>query len=289
MKGLTKLALATAIVAASGAAFAMESMDDETLAGVTGQEGITVNLGLNFSGMKLLIEDDDGTSGNAAMGANTSFATAGGILMEGLGLNTNGNMAITVDAGGDTTGTGALLAVSIKNPNATSLILAASGSGDGFLKVVKTNGSGVYVPADAKNIMQFASGTSISIAANMQIDLQLGSELATGAFATLNADLGTVTVGVADGNASVQMFDGTTTSGGTIAMDNVILGGLNATGTKIDVDKTDGLVIRTGASLSAVSMTINNLAFGQATSASIGDIYITGLNLANQTINVKGH
>ncbi|MCP5175009.1 MAG: hypothetical protein H6996_07890 [Moraxellaceae bacterium] len=44
MKMLKKLALVSAISAISVSAFAMEAMDDETMAATTGQDGITINI-----------------------------------------------------------------------------------------------------------------------------------------------------------------------------------------------------------------------------------------------------
>ncbi len=44
MKMLKKLALVSAISMISAGAFAMEAMDDESMAAATGQDGITINI-----------------------------------------------------------------------------------------------------------------------------------------------------------------------------------------------------------------------------------------------------
>lgn len=68
MKLFTKLALVSA-VAVSGSAMAMESMDDSALSSTTGQDGISIGLGLSKIAIQdLYIHDNDG------LAAGTTFA-----------------------------------------------------------------------------------------------------------------------------------------------------------------------------------------------------------------------
>ena len=109
MKMLKKLALVSAISAISAGAFAMEAMDDESMAATTGQDGITINIvpdvitnaeavamkvteatmkeislpGANFKGLsigEIRIHDDDGLgAAGTALGNSGALVIGGGI------------------------------------------------------------------------------------------------------------------------------------------------------------------------------------------------------------------
>ena len=124
MKMLKKLALVSAISAISAGAFAMEAMDDESMAATTGQDGITINIvpdaisrseaaamgvtaptmdaislnapaykGLSVS--EIRVHDDDGYGAEGDATANSGALVIGG----GYDVNGNGNF----DDAGDTT------------------------------------------------------------------------------------------------------------------------------------------------------------------------------------------
>ena len=64
-----KLALVTAMFAATSGAYAMEAMDDESMAAATGQDGITIGITTNALTLDQRIHDRDGISALAAADA----------------------------------------------------------------------------------------------------------------------------------------------------------------------------------------------------------------------------
>lgn len=269
----------------------MEAVQDEALAEITAREGMTIGLALNMSNIGVQLEDDDGTSGVAGMAA---YASPGVLQMTGLGINTNGTMSIVIDAGGDTSSNVAMLAISIRNPNATTLALAPS-TAQGKLQLFNSNGSFV-MSGTASDILAVATGTSITLPAGFEINMQLGSEVAaTGAFATINANLGSINVGTVNAGlpatASQEIFikDASAASGASISLDSIQFTNLDMRGTKVDIDKTDGVRIVTGANLTNVGITLNDLTMGATTNPYMGDFYVTGLDVSNQTFIVSGH
>jgi predicted O-linked N-acetylglucosamine transferase (SPINDLY family) len=59
-----KLALVTAMFAATSGAYAMEAMDDESMAAATGQDGITIGITTNALTLDQRIHDRDGYFGS---------------------------------------------------------------------------------------------------------------------------------------------------------------------------------------------------------------------------------
>lgn len=148
MKGYTKLALASAVLAASTAALAMEPMQDEAMSEATGQAGLTILMsGVSVSANAVRYYDSDGTTGAAAaygMGTTVpvvgipaglpgpcagmttlacanSFTTGGAVSLNGFSL-TASSMNTTIDVGstsstGSTAVTGLLIGSSINNLN----------------------------------------------------------------------------------------------------------------------------------------------------------------------------
>jgi len=96
MKGLKKLALATAVAAAPFAQAELTAMDDALLADMTGQAGITIDVDLDMSIDAIKYVDQDGNAGGSA--------EQGAITMKGLTIDNNGGAAyirgITIDADG---------------------------------------------------------------------------------------------------------------------------------------------------------------------------------------------
>jgi len=93
MKGLKKLALASAVLAVSTGAFAMEALQDSDLSDATGQAGLTITTSnTSISASQIRYYDKDGTTGAAAAYGlvSTIYLTADG---------TSGTSAIP-DAGG---------------------------------------------------------------------------------------------------------------------------------------------------------------------------------------------
>jgi hypothetical protein len=99
MKGLKKLALATAVAAAPFAQAELTSLDDALLSEMTGQAGITIDVDLDMSIAAIKYVDRDG---NVDGGAD---ATQGAITITDLTIDNDGGAAIirgvTIDADGN--------------------------------------------------------------------------------------------------------------------------------------------------------------------------------------------
>lgn len=268
-----KLVLASAIAAASSAAVAMQAMDDETLSTTTGQDGLTISLNTNIK-TNITYVDNNGTS-------VIPFTTDGAVLINNIGLQASG-LTLTVDAGGN--GTTGLLAIGVSHADA--IVVSLSGT-----TIQVGDGAGVVSAATAvsgvlgkKTIVSFATGANLTVAGSGKLlDIQLGTEVTD--FVTLNGDLGTVTLT----GMSIIDADGNGGAGSPISVASLALSGLNLVNATVNVEN-QGLVFNTGtagASLNNVGVAVTGLSFG-ATPA-IGDVYLSSLDLSNNTITVAGH
>ncbi|WP_180084100.1 DUF6160 family protein [Acinetobacter sp. YH12157] len=95
MKTFTKLALVSSM-ALSANAFAMQAMDDSALSATTGQDGLSIGIGISKIEIeKLFIHDNDGLDGK--------IENAGAIVIQGNGIagDANENFGIVVGANYD--------------------------------------------------------------------------------------------------------------------------------------------------------------------------------------------
>src|SRR5690554_5283838 len=98
MSAFKKLALVTAMAALPMSGFAMEALDDATMSGITGQDGLTVTINVPTSTLDILIHDADGFNGASLSGA------AGAIVIEDMSLTTGaGGIVLNIDADGNGT------------------------------------------------------------------------------------------------------------------------------------------------------------------------------------------
>src|SRR5690554_3707865 len=124
MKGFKKLALVSAIAALPMSGFAMEALDDSTMSGITGQDGLVVSINTGTLEMGINIHDKGGFAGHTEDGA---------IVIEDMVVNTGGgDITLTIDAGHDGTGD-AILNVAVSIPTGTTI-------STGDLSVAKSNG-----------------------------------------------------------------------------------------------------------------------------------------------------
>ncbi|MDP2226002.1 MAG: hypothetical protein Q8J78_00795, partial [Moraxellaceae bacterium] len=280
-------ALVSAMIAASSSAFAMEALDEEAMAAATGQDGLRITLDTNLSGMNIKWIDRDGTTGVAGLGA---YVDAGAVTIGPVGISTTG-MTIDIDAGGsagDTTGNG-LLSIGINAPNAIVINLnnTAIGVGDANTTVDYTTDPYATRSASgaATTIIQFGATASATIGANMSMNIELGNEV--NAFASITANLGTVAL------TDLSIVDANGGAGADITIGTLTLSGLNIVNQTINI-VPGGLTINTGTagvSLNNVGIGLERLALGDETLAGngfVGDVYISGLNMSNNTITVSG-
>ena len=310
MKLFTKLALVSA-VAVSGSAMAMESMDDSALSSTTGQDGISIGLGISKIAIEsLYIHDNDGLA-DAALGGTS---TAGAITITGTGSATINGGANATDGIVIAANTAALLPshnfadITIDSDagtgtNGAFLNIGAEVSGlniyVGKIGVAKSNGTGPTGAArgiDTTSNNTIINGLSLTTGVT-SANIQLGAT-PQGAMIVVN---GSMTGGLAINNLGIVDNAG----GGqiTIGSINVADHGLADLTTNAKVSVTpDGLAIT--AMDTATDMYISNISLsGSGTQAawtagpSIGDVEVSNMRVFNGSagttagaiITVSGH
>ncbi|WP_323773191.1 DUF6160 family protein [Alcanivorax sp.] len=272
-----KLALAAAVAVAPMSALALEPMQDEALSGVTGQDGISIGLNLNAS-LNVGIEDTNGFTGNTG---------AGMILIENMGLSTGtGDLNLVIDSASSGSG-GGVLQVSIQADALTvdtgDLYVGQGTDGTdvaaGIAKV-GTELTAVQGSAFSDPILE-----SVSVTLNdLELSLQLGSE-ASNLFAISTTSVLSIEIGtLQDGSDNLTLNDAA--GGGALSVDQLALNNLDVDGITGQVT-TSGLVINTNGALTGVEVAAMGVQLG--TADSIGNVYVTGLDLSNTAITIAGH
>lgn len=274
MNGFKKLILTTAILAVSSSAMAMEAMDEASLSATTGQDGLTITLDTNLSGLGITYVDRDGVVGDA------TYANSGAVVISPVGVTTTG-LRVDIDAGGDagdTTGVG-MLQIKLTAPNATVIDLNGT-----KISVADADATGSAVGATT-DIITFAPGANLTIdgSATPLMNIQLGNE-SQGAMIKVVADIANASLtGLTINDA------GGAASGGSIRIDTITLGTVHAVNS-IDVTAAGLVIDTTGTTIGEVGLEGVRLGATATigTAARVGDIYLTGLNPTG-TITVAGH
>ena len=314
MKLFTKVALVSA-VAISSNAMAMQAMDDEALSATTGQDGISIGIGISKIMIdELAIHDKDGLSATAAInttawdatagapGAATSAAITGGTATAGAivvndvlvtaGKNTlaSHNLAdITIDTDAGAGGTKPFLnigaAVSGLDISLGKIEVAASAdAGDGFYA------------AETANRVEILSGLTLSTGI-MSANIQLGNT-PQGAMIQLN---GSMIGGLSIKDLAIK--DASVGAGGVIGLGEIKVTDSNSDDLALDADikvTTQGLAITAGKG--STDVYIKNIDLGTKNAATVvtnrlGDVSISGMKVFNgaagttagAVITISGH
>lgn len=286
-----KLALVTAMFAATSGAFAMEAMDEESLAATTGQDGITINLSTSAA-VDVIVHDKGG------FGATRT--DSGAIVMRGISLSDGAAgdalVQIDIDAGASA------VAANDATLNIGITLGDAGTSTDtvvdlGTLRVAnsaRTNaGVGWGIDAPTESAVLLDMGT-LTIGAGATMNIQLGNE-PQGHLIVLNA---TLNGGLALSGVSLNDVGGAL-NGGSIGVGTLNINDAGAgtdLTTNIGVDAVAGGLVITMTQLgvagaqgtpgAGIDLTMANVTLG---GTSIGDVEIVGLNLNGDTITVSGH
>ena len=271
MKVFRKLALVSAIATLPATGFAMQAMDDAALSGVTGQDGITIGLNLNAN-LDIGIEDTSGFSG----------VTGPGLLMLD-NFSLVGDVDITIDSASNANG--GVLRIGLDVPSLTV------NTGDIY---VGTGTDGTSVAAGMANLTSelgtASAGTALIDSVSVTLtDLDLGIELGAGASnflsinttSVLNIDIGTLN----DTNDNFTLRDQSAAGGGEISIDQIAIQNVDLNGLTASLT-TNGLEISTNAALAGMNVAMMDVGLG---AGSLGNVYIQGLNMSNQTITISGH
>lgn len=300
---LKKLALATAIAALPMTAMAVDNLDDAMLGDVTGQDGIVATLDLALNGVTVYVHDLDGLDGldpkfdNATLDYATAAATvatnpaamegAGAIVISGMNVNATGVVA-TIDAGDSAaTTTAPVLNINVNLVNGATvdtgtIAVANSARDDGPL---------------AWGLDGLASATlldsmAITVGANTQLNIQLGSE-PQGHMILVDTTIGgglDITGFAMYDRGAVAATSGGAIGASTIGIDDAGIGtDLNNVRVGIDVDEAAGLVISIlGLGTGGMDVRAERVYLGSAALGYIGDVEMTGVDLAGTTIAVTG-
>ena len=277
-----KLALVTAIAAAPVSAFAVDSLDDAMLSGVTGQDGIAINLNLDVT-TDVIIHDTDGIDN-----VSTTYSFDGAIVMSGVRIATGaGGVNIEIDAGDTSTASGTAPVLNVFVDVAANTVIET-----GDLTVGNSNrddsGWGIEAGTESGIIMQNATITL----GQTDLNIQLGNE-AQGNMIRIDTE---ITNGIQISNSALVDAGGSLT-GGVIGSGNMTIldnGGTNLTA-DVGVDVTTaGLVItlnQLGDAATGMDIRIERQYLGTTTLGYIGDVELTGIVLDNpgfNTITISG-
>lgn len=276
-----KLVLATAIAALPVAGFSVEILDDESMSGVTGQDGISVAIAPGAGGISgdIILHDNDGLTGTSQLLHNF----AGAIVIEGFNLTTTG-IDITVDAG-DSVQNGGTAATPVLHIGVSLDAGTTLATGDISVANSERDDAGWDFEAGTKTVALLDS-IAISMPGGVDLTMQLGNEpqghmielttafgggLTLAGLAINDANslgaLGAVSVHISDAgvaNADLGVDIGIDADATGLVVDMVTLGA----GAGIDIEVTDAYL-------------------GSATP--IGDVFVKGLNMDGTTITISGH
>lgn len=321
MKGLKKLALASAVLAASTGAFAMEALDDSALSNTTGQSGLTISLSTDVSIGRIRIHDQDGLNGAAVATGGSAVNTAYAAFEVATpdydaGSVTGGSIIIDKRAGGVAgtdfalqikTGSYAASATPGNAPTFTAgttpteLRIDTGHDGtDGILHIeaklaatgILLDGTRIGVGAGngsggiTNDVLTFDRHTFLNVGASTAY-IDLASQ-PTGDFLYTSVNTSGIEL------SSLNILDNA--GGGQISLGGIKItgaGGANITGdVSIGVNgnatpATEGL--RITQSMAPLDISLNSVGLGAAGAPSIGAVYIDGLTTTANTIYIKGH
>lgn len=294
MKLFTKLALVSAI-AMSGNAMAMQAMDDAALSSTTGQDGISIGIGISKVDIaKVHVFDGDGLAAKGAAG-DAGFggtATTGAITLNNVVLTANmaslltsHNLAdLTIDTDGGTAGKPFL-----------NVAAAVSGLNISLGKIeinntdTTTSTPGAYKVGGAS--AEILSGLSLKTG-KMNANIQLGN---TPQGAMIKLD-GVMSGGLEINDLAIK--DASTAGGGYVVIGGIKLNDTGSADLSLNTDiavKPEGLAITAMKNAAGTDIYIKSIKLGGGTiaagntafqgtdagSASIGDVAISGMKVYN--------
>lgn len=309
-----KLALVTAMFAATSGAYAMEAMDEESMAAATGQDGITIGIRTGALTLDQRIHDRDGYDPTNTVANTIGGIEDGAIIMDNVGINTNGGeIVLDIDADGGAAGTAPYLNIRVGIPNNTVI-----NTGDLYVassdNTADANG-GVDTWAVSNQSTRIMDSQTITLGATT-LNIQLGNEAQLYNF-DANGD-GDVLDAGESGRTAMILLSTTMTGGltvGTVAPGGVYSGGVTLndansggsvrigrmrlrdnTGTDLTVGSVginvaaNGLVVDIASiGTGGLYQSMERVSLGNAAAPAIGDIEVLGLNLSGTSIRIAGH
>lgn len=274
---LKKLALVTAMFAATSGAYAMEALDEDAMAAATGQDGISIGLSTSAS-LDVIIHDNDGF----AAAPNSGAIVIQGVGIAGAGGTGKADIGIMIDAGSSAAGaTDATLNIGIT----TGAMQVALGN----LSVANSNREGGvgwgYDVASAKSVLNLGTINLTGVSMNVQLgDQPQGHLIAMNT--TLTGGLTLTGVSLNDTVHLGSISVGTLAVTGKGVADLAVDMGIDATATGLAIT-VNQLGLAGGAGVGGIDVTMAGVNVGGT--GNIGDVEIRGLNMNGDTITISGH
>lgn len=315
---LAALAMFTGSVCSVG--WAMQALDDDSMAQATGQDGVSIGIGANNGVIgfdRISLQDGDGFSGNTSPASLGYFATTPG--SGGVGFYSGAGV------GGGTTPIATPLTIRVDaDGNASNPVLNAGITFDSNLTRINIKPFAIALTADAANHALFPSNHNI--VANSQRDIvKVGGSgidiiFNTGSALGINMQLGHQPQGHMfvftggriqqiknDTNSPIEVMSYTGSASTSSLKFNFDLkanaastNGIQLAGMYIDLTAGTGLTLGKTGNLDKFDVSLNNVVMGSATAApstatfnnlkngSLGNFGAIGTQITNLSVNVKG-
>lgn len=281
MKTFKKLALVSAIAALPMTGFAMQQMDDEALSGVTGQDGISITLDMDAN-FDVWVEDTDGVADNAPLW--TGLDNAGFLVIQNIAIDGIVNIDLDSGSAAGTNGAGGVLNVAISIPSLTigdasnPLAIGVTGSDAAANDRDYQDGLGRVATAAAGTVTNVITLSSIELE-NLGLNIQLGPD--SEQFLHITGDAFDMVID------DFTLSDASAAGAGDLFVDTMAI-------TNIDLDGTVGSITATGLELTlgtpaaGMDIAMMGVRLGDNTADTLGNVYVTGLNLGGTTVTVSG-
>lgn len=281
-----KIALASAIATIPMGAYALEEITDESMAEVSGQDGIS--MALTTSGAittSVYLHDKTGLIGSTFTGTS-AYSFDGAIVIQNMTLlGAAQTVTISIDAGANAVSAGAaVLNVNIALPNSLTI-------STGVLRVANSQrddgAPGWSIDGLSSTIM-----TPMTIVlGSTQLNINLGNEAQVGSIA--GSDMIVMSAAITSGLLINSFRLDDATSGGAMSASAITItdtGSTAALTLAIDGNiSAAGLVLGLGTvGTGGMDIRIADQRLGTSTNQPIGDISIVGLNLNNATLTING-
>ncbi|MCA4780120.1 pilus assembly protein FilA [Acinetobacter towneri] len=313
MKKFTKLALVSSIALTTNA-MAMQAMDDTALSATTGQDGLSIGIGISKIEIeKLLIHDNDGLApkGKAGEAGFGGTSKAGAIVIKGNGEGKTANHGVVIEANmSDVTNPTKYL---LASHNLADLVIdtdAGTGTNGAFINVaaqvagleinigeIGVSASNDMPAADATSIRRGHSDTNYNAilsgltlkTGKMDANIQLGAA-PQGAMIKLNTTmvggLEIANLGILDNSTKQGTGDGTkgNRAAGQIFIESIKFADANSTDLTLKQDIS--VIGKEGANNGYIQIIshggakdnyVQGIRLGSKTAASIGDMEVQGL------------
>ena len=313
MKGFKKLALAAAVASLPAAGLAMQPMADEEMSGVTGQDGISINLNANMS-MDIGFEDTTGLGAyelvpETAPGAGDEITAVNAGMIYLPNFSVSGEIDIDIDAGARGTGVGGdgvlLLRVSVpalsigdSGDPTNNFELYVEGSGldnptdNGAFAAEQRDPALALGRLDAVETVADGKAPIVSIGGITLTDMVLDIQLGDGAENLLAITSATeFNIAATD----IVIRDLSTSGSGSVVINGMLIQNINLEGTTVSViDDVDGAGLQIVApanpdmGIALTGVGFQNYDLDNPVSSVLGNVLIGNVNMAGTTVTITG-